>query len=156
KSLREFGKQAWRLVDPSPYQDSWVTGCLAEHLQAVEELQIKRLLLMGPPRHGKSIWEAVLWPCWSWARDPASRWLCITYADHLALRDANRSRNLIKSRWYQERWGHVYRLRKDQDAKGFYENDKLGARISSIVGGMATGEGASHLVIDDPLKEKDS
>ena len=38
----------------------------------------------------------------------------------------------------------------DQNAKQRFENDKTGYRIATSVGGTATGEGGSRLILDDP------
>lgn len=44
----------------------------------------------------------------------------------------------------------MFRLAGDQNAKQRYENDKTGYRLATSVGGTATGEGGSRLLLDDP------
>ena len=48
--LEEFVKAAWKSFDPSDYMENWAISALCEHLQAVTEGQIKRLLVNFPPR----------------------------------------------------------------------------------------------------------
>src|SRR2546425_150164 len=66
--LKTFVREAWHTVCPSPYQDSWAIDALCDHLQAVTEGKIKRLLVNFPPRCGKTLVATVLWPVWIWAR----------------------------------------------------------------------------------------
>jgi|TARA_R110000824_G_scaffold24545_1_gene86335 predicted phage terminase large subunit-like protein len=44
----------------------------------------------------------------------------------------------------------MFKLAGDQNAKQRYENDKTGYRLATSVGGTATGEGGSRLLLDDP------
>jgi len=53
-SLYEFLKAGWRYIDPNPYVDSWHLGAIAEHLEAVRNGQITRLIINQPPRTSKS------------------------------------------------------------------------------------------------------
>lgn len=54
-SLIEFVKASWPYIDSSPYQDSWAINALCEHLQAVTEGSILKLLINFPPRCGKPV-----------------------------------------------------------------------------------------------------
>jgi predicted phage terminase large subunit-like protein len=44
----------------------------------------------------------------------------------------------------------MFSLAGDQNAKQRYENNKTGYRLATSVGGTATGEGGSRLLLDDP------
>ncbi|HEY7414673.1 MAG TPA: hypothetical protein VH593_05740, partial [Ktedonobacteraceae bacterium] len=154
-----FVKLAWPIIEPgTPFVPGWHLDAIAEHLQAVSEGHIKRLLINMPPRHGKSSLISVLWPMWSWISDPSIRWLCGSYAMNLATRDNLKCRRVIKSNWFQERYGHRFVLTKDQDAKTKFENDHMGYRMAVSVGSSATGEGGDVLLLDDPhnIDEKES
>jgi predicted phage terminase large subunit-like protein len=154
-----FVKLAWSVIEPgTAFVPGWHLDAISEHLQAVTEGHIKRLLINMPPRHGKSTLISVLWPMWSWITDPSIRWLCGSYAMNLATRDNLKCRRVIKSNWFQERYGHVFMLTKDQDAKTKFENDHMGYRMAVSVGSSATGEGGDVLLLDDPhnIDEKES
>jgi hypothetical protein len=71
---------------------------------------------------------SVFWPAWEWIRWPERRWLYSSYAQSLSLRHSVICRRLIESPWYQQRWGHVYRLTDDQNTKGRFDNTRLGYR----------------------------
>jgi phage terminase large subunit-like protein len=147
-----FAKLAWHIIEPGKaYISGWHLDAIAEHLQAVIEGQIKRLLVNMPPRHGKSSYISTLIHPWSWLQNPSLRWLCASYALNLATRDNLKCRRIIKSKWWQDRYGHLFTLTKDQDAKMKFENNFSGYRQAVSVGAAGTtGEGGDILVIDDP------
>lgn len=137
-------------------------AAVCEHLQAVTDGRIKRLLITIPPGHAKSMLVSVLWPAWTWARRPAWRALFGSYALDLALRDAVKARTLIEGPWYTERFRKgldgrpAFELADDQNAKGYYRNSLFGERLSVSVGSKATGFRGDGQVIDDPLNAMDA
>jgi hypothetical protein len=48
-SLVEFVAEAWPYIDAAPYQPNWAIDALCEHLQAVTEGRISRLLTLRVP-----------------------------------------------------------------------------------------------------------
>jgi predicted phage terminase large subunit-like protein len=156
-SLYEFVKQSWHVVEPGiPFIPSWHIEEICEHLEAVSAGDIHRLLINIPPRHSKSTIVSVMWPMWEWLTNPEHKYLCASYSGNLSIRDNLKSRRLIQSPWYQERWGHMFALAGDQNAKQRFENNKTGYRIATSVGGTATGEGGSRLILDDPHGAQDA
>ena len=150
-SLYEFVKQAWAVVEPGvAFIPSWHIEVICEHLEAITAGEITRLLINVPPRHSKSLIVAVMWPMWEWLAAPQQKFLCASYAGTLSIRDNLKARRLIQSPWYQERWGHLFAFAGDQNAKQRFENNKTGYRLATSVGGTATGEGGSRLILDDP------
>jgi predicted phage terminase large subunit-like protein len=150
-SLYEFTRQAWHVIEPgTPFVEGWHLKAIAEHLEAVTDGDIRRIVINIPPRHMKSIQVAVMWPVWVWIARPEFRWLFASYAGSLSVRDSLKCRRLIQSPWFQERWGHLFRLTGDQNAKTFFENDKYGYRFATSVGAATTGHGGDGIVIDDP------
>ncbi len=155
RSLRAFVSDAWRFVDPAPFQDNWHVDVICEHLEAVSRGQIRDLIVNQPPRTQKSLTVAVFWPVWDWLAHPGRRFLFNSYAIDLSVRDAVRARRLIDSWWFQARWGDRFQLVGDQNVKSRYENDHGGYRLSSSVGGSNTGEGGDILAFDDPHNVKE-
>lgn len=156
-SLYEFVKQAWPIVDPAAqFIPSWHIEAICEHLEAVSYGDIRRLLINIPPRHSKSTIVSVMFPAWEWLRRPEEKFLCASYSGNLSVRDNLKTRRLIQSPWYQERWEDSFALAGDQNAKQRFENDKTGYRIATSVGGTATGEGGSRLLLDDPHGAQDA
>jgi predicted phage terminase large subunit-like protein len=151
RGLREFVSQAWPVVEPStPFVPNWHIDAIIEHLEAVSRSQIRNLLINVPPRHMKSLLVSVFWPVWEWIRWPQRRWLFSSYGAQLSIRDSIKCRRLIESPWYQARWSNRFALTSDQNTKGRFDNDRSGYRLSTSVGGAATGEGGDRIVCDDP------
>ncbi|MFM8008319.1 MAG: hypothetical protein ACKO86_26060, partial [Dolichospermum sp.] len=88
--------------------------------------KIKSLLINLPPRKGKTNLISIAFPAWVWINYPEKKFICASYSNSLALKIADKSRLLIESSWYQERWGDRFKLRKDQNSKSYFANDKTG------------------------------
>lgn len=156
-SLAAYIREAWPIVEPKRrYIHGWHIDAIAEHLEAVSRAEIQYLLIAVPPRHAKSLSVCVFWPTWEWTWWPETRWLTSSYGQALATRDALKSRRIIQSPWYQERWGYVFQLTGDQNQKMRYENDRMGYRLATSVGGTGTGEGGDRIIVDDPIKAGDA
>jgi predicted phage terminase large subunit-like protein len=159
RSLKEFTKGCWPTIEPaSNFVDNWHIDAISDHLQAVVEGDIKRLIINIPPRHMKSISVAVALPAWTWTVQPAKKFLFASYASSLSIRDSVKCRRLVESPWYKEHFGEMFKLTGDQNQKQRFENDKTGQRIATSVDGALTGEGGDIIVIDDPhnVREADS
>lgn len=157
RSLRQFTKQAWHVVEPKDtLQWGWHIDAICEHLTAVSLSQIRKLIINIPPGHTKSLTVAVFWPAWEWINSPHVRWLFSSYAEKLSKRDSARCRRLIKSPWYQKRWGDRYYIVPDQDEKLRFENNQSGYRIATSTGGVGTGERANRVIADDPNNVRDA
>ena len=151
RSLKEFTKNSWQAIEPGrDFYDNWHIDAISEHLQAVVEGDIKRLIINVPPRHMKSISVAVALPAWAWTIQPDKRFLYASYAGSLSIRDSVKCRRLIDSQWYQRYFGDMFNLTSDQNQKQRFENNKNGQRIATSVDGALTGEGGDIIVIDDP------
>lgn len=151
ESFRDFVRAAWKVVEPAtPPVFGWHVDAICDHLEAVTAGQIKDLVINVPPRHTKSTLVSVMWPTWEWTRNPSQTFLTASYALKLAIRDAVASRRLIESPWYKERWGHLFKLADDQNAKSRYDNDRRGWRIATSVDSSAIGDGGDRIIVDDP------
>ena len=103
-----------------------------------------------------SLMLAVSYPCWTWTqpRDPdfplagpQVQFLFASYSQVLSERDALKSRRLIASPWYQERWGKNFTIKGDKDTTRKFETSAGGYRLATSVDGTLTGEGADILCI---------
>lgn len=159
RSLYTFVRSSWFLVEQAtPFVDNWHIGFICEYLEALYFLQIQNLIINIPPGHAKSLICSVFFPTWVWIKTPQARFFCGSHAKDLATRDAVRSRRLLQSDWYQERFGEIFQLTGDQNVKTRYENDKTGHRVSVGVDAGWTGHRGNYIVWDDPLDKtkKDS
>lgn len=157
EDLHRFLKAGWSSIDPAPWKDGWVVHAIAEHLQAVVNGEIKRLIINVPPRTSKtSLCSIALCP-WVWAQrkigptsGPGVRFLYASYGESLSLDHSTYCRWLIKSEWYQRLWGDRFSLMTDQDTKHKFTNDKGGERLITSIDARVTGRGGQIIVIDDP------
>lgn len=159
EDLYKFLKNSWKYIDSSEFTEGWPIQAVAEHLQAVADGQIRRLIINIPPRCAKSSLTSVAFPAWVWAQPPrlwtptagpGVQFLHASYAQQLSLRDSVKCRRLIESPWYQTLWGDRFKLTGDQNTKTRFDNDRNGSRLSTSVGSALTGEGGSIIVVDDP------
>lgn len=159
RSLAEYAKLCWPYMHGTkgiPFIDTWHNSCVAEHLQALVEGQIKKLLISIPPGHAKSSYAAVFLPTWGWLQKPEWKMAFGSYNYTNVLRDAEYCVKLIKSKWWQQRWGDQFNLVKT--AFRDIQNSMGGRRMGVSVGGHTLGIRAQLICADDPLniKEADS
>jgi len=149
RNLYNYVEMMWPSIEPTTdFVGGFHLGAVCEHEQAVFEGQIDKLAINICPRSGKSICTSIAFPTWGWTRDPSVKFLCASYSADLALELATTARTVLDSSWYQERF--EVQLAADQNNKSFYRNTQTGYRISTSVGGSATGKGGDILIVDDP------
>ncbi len=158
-SLIEFFRAAWNEIDKLPFKLNWHHECIAEHLIAVANGEIKKLLINIPPRTGKTSLCTVVFPAWLWAQSdqsflcgPQASFLCVSYGETPAFKQANTARRLLMGKWYQRYWGDKVRITKD--GLDELQNDRGGYRISSSLAGAILGSGANLRIVDDPHNTK--
>jgi len=149
RHLTKFFVDAWPMMDPAQFCPTWHLEALCEFLQYVSTGDIRRLIVSMPPRMTKSLSCSVAWPAWEWIDNPASQFLTSSYDLGLSTRDALKSRRLMESNWYKDRYGHCFKFRDDENTKSRYSNTIGGHRIAISSGGRTTGEGGDYILLDD-------
>ncbi len=150
KDLHEFIKQCWSSIEPGrTFHDNWHIQAICEHLTAVLNNDITRLIINIPPRHMKSLTCNVAFPTWAWLHKPHTQFLFASYAASLSVRDSVKCRRLIQSPWYQS-LKPPFELNDDQNQKQRFENNHNGHRLSTSTTGSLIGEGGDIIIIDDP------
>ncbi|WP_245479225.1 MULTISPECIES: phage terminase large subunit [unclassified Mesorhizobium] len=154
-SFAEFVKMAWLELEPeTPLVWNWHMQVVCDHLQALVEgkfLELglrNRLVINVPPGTSKSLLVSVLLQAWEWgpAGRPGMRYLSTAYNDGPVNRDTRKCRDLILSRWYQDRWPEVYLSRR---AETSFANNSTGTR-EGVAFGSLTSQRGDRLIIDDP------
>lgn len=146
ESFYAFAKEAWSNIEGVPFIDGWHLHALCEHLEAVTFGYISKLLINVPPRTGKTSIISIMWPAWNWIINPSLKFVYASYATKISLDHSRLCRMLIESPWYQERWGHIVQISKDQATKGHFTNTALGHRIATSVSAGTTALGGDILV----------
>jgi predicted phage terminase large subunit-like protein len=148
-SLTGFIREAWHVLEPSqPYVHGWHIDALGDHLEAVTDGLITRLLINIPPGTMKSLVASVFWPAWEWGPRglPSMRYLTTSYTDKYVKRDSRRMRDLVQSDWYRSLWPEVELQRAGETS---FENTKRGGREGVPFASMTGGRG-DRVIIDDP------
>ena len=158
-TLKEFVEQAWRLLEPvSTLVWNWHLDLICEYLTLIRDGQFKNvcgdlegIIFNVPPRTMKSLLITVFFPIWVWTTDPSRRFMFVSYSEKLSTQHSVFRRSIIGSPWYQEEWGSVFSLSRDQNVKSHYENSSRGTMFSTGMQATATGMGGDILIFDDPL-----
>lgn len=142
----------------NPRRAGWYLDAITEHLEALINGDVLRLLINIKNRSLKSTLGMVDAPAWAWLNYPWMRFFTGGHHRDLAVRDCWNARQLINTTWYQRlnrgtgetpREQH-FELTGDQNEKSFYANTRGGRRMARQVGG-GTGDGGHCFLIDDPL-----
>lgn len=148
-SLRSFIKAAWSVIEPGvPYVHGWHIDAIADHLEAVQRGDIRRLIINIPPRSSKSTIASISFPSWVWIKNPEKRFVFSSHDLRLSLRDSRKCRALIGSSWYQRNWPDAFKIlsnRGGQDTKERFDNDKGGFRVATSTDTGFIGEGGDCL-----------
>lgn len=156
RSLYEF----FKLVAPVLYPAvEWDFNWHFEYLCYVLQEEVDRMLrndekdkdyvINVPFRSGKSTLVSVIFPVWCWVREPSISLITVSATENLAVKFSHQSKILIESNYFQERWGHIFKLRMDSKSKGNFMNDKSGRRESFGISGTILGSGCDIMICDD-------
>lgn len=149
KTLAGFTREAWHVLEPNTqYVHNWHIDAVCEHLEAVSNGEINRLLINIWPGASKSLLTSVLWEAWEWGprNKPSLRYITTAFSETPVKRDTRKCRDLILSEWYQTLWPHVNLVRT---AEMSFANSVTGTR-EGIPFGSLTSQRGDRLVIDDP------
>jgi hypothetical protein len=122
---------------------------IAEQLERVERGEIDRLMLLVPPRHGKSELASRRFPAWYLGRHSDHQFISASASVTLAEDFGRDVRNLIASPEYAQVFDT--QLAEDSQARGRWTTQEGGSYFATGVGGALMGRGAHVLLIDDPF-----
>lgn len=124
---------------------------IASKLQSVERGKIKRLIILGPPRHGKSMLVSQYFPPWFMAKNPRSNVMEICYGQDLATDFGRKVRNLTITPEFRLVFPH-FQLREDSTAAHRFESNQGNEYFAVGANGSLTGRGAKLILVDDIVK----
>jgi predicted phage terminase large subunit-like protein len=122
---------------------------IAGQLERVERGEIDRLMLLVPPRHGKSELASIRMPAWYLGRQPHKQFLSVSATDALASDFGRSVRNTINSAEYRSIFDTT--LAEDSQAKGKWHTSEGGIYYALGIGGSVLGRGGDVVLIDDPF-----
>lgn len=138
------------------YQPGWVHIDICSRLEKfsrdVKERKSPRLMLLMPPRHGKSEIISKMYPAWHLGQYPDDEFIGTSYNISLATDFSRRIRDILRTTEYQAMYPDTQLHPDFQGAEAWRLNKKRGGYVAAGVGGGITGKGAHVLTIDDPVK----
>lgn len=151
--LSGFVKEAWKVVEPdTPLIWNWHLDALCEHLEAVTDGRITRLLANVPPGSSKSLIVSVMWQAWEWGprQMRSMRYLATAFNDGPVKRDTRKCRDLMLSEWYRTLWPELVLTRTGETS---FANSGTGTR-EGVAFGSITSQRGDRFIIDDPHSTK--
>jgi predicted phage terminase large subunit-like protein len=137
------------------YDAGWVHNDIARRLERFSDDVAKglspRLMLLMPPRHGKSELASRMFPAWHLGRHPDHEIIACSYNVSLAMTFSKKVKEVLEDPSYQ----NVFSTRLHPDNRSAEEwtvHNQRGGYVAAGVGGGITGKGAHVLIIDDPIK----
>lgn len=137
------------------YLAGWVHEDICRRLERFSDDVAKglspRLMLLMPPRHGKSELASKMFPPWHLGRHPDHEIIACSYNISLAMGFSKKIKQIIDDPAYQT----VFDTRLDPNNRSTEEwtlAADTGGYVAAGVGGGITGKGAHVLIIDDPIK----
>lgn len=137
------------------YDAGWVHQDIARRLERFSDEVAKglspRLMLLMPPRHGKSELASRMFPAWHLGRCPDHEIIACSYNVSLAMAFSRKVKEVLDDPSYQS----VFATRlnpNNQSVEAWGIANDRGGYVAAGVGGGITGKGAHVLIIDDPIK----
>lgn len=135
---------------------------LAGRLEAIERGEIKRLMVIMPPRHGKSELVSLRFPCWYLGKHSTAQLVQAGYAESIALLHSRQARDIFISYETRTLFPEVYyrpehtrqeTVLPERQAAHEWGTKQGGSYYAVGVGGGLTGRGFDVGIIDDPIKD---
>jgi predicted phage terminase large subunit-like protein len=153
KSLLYFTKK----FHPS-YLAGWVHEDICRRLekfsQDVRDRKSPRLMLLMPPRHGKSELASIRFPAWHLGHCPEHEIINCGYNLDLPMRFSRKVRENVRDPAYKALFDQTV-LDPDSQSTEAWLTTMGGGFTAAGVGGGITGKGAHVLIIDDPIKNQE-
>ena len=127
---------------------------ISDGLEALERGDIRFLLIVAPPRHGKTELTSIRFPGWVLGRHPDDQIVSLSYSDAMAYSNALAVRSVIQSPEYQELWPLRFKTSSVMEWQLQGKTDLRPSYIAAGVGGGITGKGADWMLIDDLIKNR--
>jgi predicted phage terminase large subunit-like protein len=150
RSLLQYTKR----FHPS-YDAGWVHEDICRRLEQfskdVAEKKSPRLMLLVPPRHGKSELASIRFPAWHLGHHPEHEIINCGYNTDLPMKFSRKVREQLRDKAYEAMFPDAKLDAESQSVEAW--NTTMGGGFTAAgVGGGITGKGAHVLTIDDPIK----
>jgi predicted phage terminase large subunit-like protein len=131
-----------------------IAARLEEFMRQVERKEAPRLMLLVPPRHGKSELGSIRFPAWCLGHHPEWEVINCGYNLDLPMKFSRTVRENVRDPGYTSMFSNTQIDPNSQSAEAW--NTTAGGGFTAAgVGGGITGKGAHVLIIDDPVKNQE-
>lgn len=137
-------------INPN-YRPSDFHRIVAEHLEAVADGEIRRLMIFAPPRHGKTQLASINFPAWWLGKNPNKKIIHASYNDSFSKELGEHIRDIVRNPVFQASFPDV-QLKYGSESKSHWKTINEGQYLAVGRGGQATGYGAHLLILDDLIK----
>ena len=138
------------------YLAGWVHEDICRRLERFSEAvaagESPRLMLLMPPRHGKSEIASKNFPAWHLGRYPDHEFIACSYNLSLAMGFSRKVKQILDDPLYQSVFEGTRLDPNNQSTEEWGVHNHRGGYVAAGIGGPITGKGAHVLVIDDPVK----
>lgn len=159
----KFMRYMFKAAYGNPFQANWHHQMFCDIIDRIIGGELKRVIINTSPGSSKTEIFSILFSALSFAHNPQSRILHLSYSDKLVERNSRMVRNMLKMQEFQELYDA--QIAPDSAAVGLWSTVQGGefraASTKSAVTGFRAGSlayrnsFAGAIVIDDPLKNTD-
>lgn len=140
------------------YSAGWVHDDICRRLERfsreVAEGKSPRLMLLMPPRHGKSELASIRFPAWHLGQYPHHELINVGYNLDLPMGFSRKVREVFRDPQYQAIFPGA-QLDPDSQSVEKWNTTQGGGFTAAGRGGGITGKGAHILIVDDPIKDQE-
>lgn len=140
------------------YSAGWVHEDICRRLERfsaqVVAKKSPRLMLLMPPRHGKSELASIRFSAWHLGHSPTHEIINASYNLDLPMKFSRKVREVMRDAHYTAIFPDA-QLDPDSQSAEAWNTTKGGGFTAAGVGGGITGKGAHILIIDDPIKNQE-
>jgi predicted phage terminase large subunit-like protein len=156
ENFAAFLEKVFEALHPNEeFVPNWHLEAIAWQLQQCLEGKIRRLVILLPPRHLKSLIASVALPAFILGHNPSAKIICASYGQKLASELHQQTHHVMKRRFYRRLFPRT-NLSRASAGEGEFKTTQHGYRFATSVEGSMTGRGADFIIVDDPIKPDDA
>lgn len=143
----------YQLIYPR-YQVAKHIALICSYLEKLERGDIDRLIILAPPRSGKTVAVAEIFASWCMGRNPDGNIIYATYSHDRASDTGRKVKNIMIDRDFKAVFPDCD-VSADSKSANKLSTRQNGSYFAVGVGGAITGRGADIAILDDLIKSYD-
>lgn len=146
------------MLNHGRYNVTWAHEVLCKKLERVEKGELKRLIVIAPPRFGKSHISSISFPIYFLSKNPHHKVMAVSYNSKLVSDFGRKARNICTSSIYQNIWSineskFLPFLSKDSKAVNKFSLQNESEYIGRGLRGGIAGIGGHVIICDDWIRD---